>query len=276
LLGWLVPIALLAAAALLLLRRRSQSHPSFLAHAEFWVYLPEAKMPPQDALMTRMIQQNPHGSGLIGPREGLLFSDIRLHIGLATRAKNPQLFRPDLFEPRALPTPEILRRLAESQGLAKVRYVSEVPLKDDRHLQFLAHCADSLAALGSGGVIYDVVLERLMTAEDFSSALDKNGDCTTFEGNTETWWTGEGTGIGRVTGLTKIGLPDVVTPISPSDQRVLILELIEEVARRLWMNREVPSMIEIERYGDLFQVELSPVSRDQVEARIHRFNAIEG
>ena len=58
-------------------------------------------MPSQDAIMTRMIQANPHGAGVIGPREGLLFSDIEkrtlsfsARISLATGPNQPRKSSP--------------------------------------------------------------------------------------------------------------------------------------------------------------------------------------
>ena len=92
--------------------------------------------------------------------EALIFSDVRLHIALVLRSKNAHVFRPDLFEEHVEPTVELLEGLAGSKSFAKIRFISEEPLKDHRHLIFLAHAADAIADLAKGKVIYDVVAER--------------------------------------------------------------------------------------------------------------------
>src|SRR5947209_2616034 len=127
-------------------------------------------MPEQDAVMTRMVAENPYsrdGHLAIGKREGIIFSDIRLHVSLVLRSKNPHVFRPDLLKDSVEPTADILSALANSAALIKVRYISEAPLSDDRHIQFMAHFACAYLDLGSGLVIYDVVSEQLRSAEDF-------------------------------------------------------------------------------------------------------------
>lgn len=270
-LGWVILGAILGSALGLWWMSRRRAKPGFLAHAEYWVYLPEAKMPPQDAIMTRMIQTNPHGAGVIGPREGLLFSDIRLHFGLATRQKNPQLFRPDLFRDRAEPTPEILASLADSVALVKLRYVSEIPIPDFRHLQFLLHASDAVAELGQGKVIYDAINARLMTDRDLHQRLKATPDATGFDINVIVDWAPNDEA--RATGLTKVGLPDLHTPESPSDHRALILQLMEEVARRLWDSASFIDSMEIEAYGDLFSIKLEREMRDLATVKITRFNA---
>ncbi|MBX7131673.1 MAG: hypothetical protein K1X67_03230 [Fimbriimonadaceae bacterium] len=269
-LGWIILAAFLGGAFGLWWTSRRRANPGFLAHAEYWVYLPEAKMPSQDAIMTRMIQANPHGAGVIGPREGLLFSDIRLHMGLAKREKNPQLFRPDLFRDRAEPTPEILARLADSVALAKLRYVSEVPIPDSRHLRFLLHAADALAELGGGTVVYDAITSRLFTAEELRDRLARSPDATGFDDHVTIAWTP--LDEVSVTGMTKMGWPDLVTPRSPSDHRALILQLMEEVARRIWADGMMES-IELEAYDDRFVASVQRMNRDLAVVNIRRFNA---
>src|ERR1044072_845222 len=113
--------------------QRRQQKSSFLSTNEYWVYLPGKEMPNQTEVMSRLIGDNPYrqgGKNPIGPREGLLLSDIRLHLALVLRSKNPHVFRPDLFDEYVDPTSEILERLANSESLVKVRYISEQPLND--------------------------------------------------------------------------------------------------------------------------------------------------
>jgi hypothetical protein len=105
----------------------------YLATAEYWVYLPSEKLPKQEDVMSLVLG----GNSPIGPAEGLLLSDIRLHIALVLRSKNPHVFRPDLFDDHIEPTAELLKRMGESKSLAKIRYLSEDRLKSDAHLQLL-------------------------------------------------------------------------------------------------------------------------------------------
>gem|GEM_PF-5880495 len=88
--GYLVLVVLALATLGVLLWGRRSRRPKFFARAEYWVYVPGTKLPKQDELMTRMVAENPlHrlGKPPIGAREGLLFSDIRLHLAMAIRSK---------------------------------------------------------------------------------------------------------------------------------------------------------------------------------------------
>ena len=150
---------------LVLISRRRESR--FLAVTEYWVYIPGEKLPKQDDIMSLVLG----GNSPIGPQEGLLFSDIRLHVALVLRSKNPHVFRPDLFDDHIEPTPEILTALAESKALAKIRYLSEVRLKSDAHLQLLPYLAYAYCKLADGKAIYDVSAERLLTVPDLVQLL---------------------------------------------------------------------------------------------------------
>src|SRR5437870_8476526 len=83
----------------LLVTRKKE--PKFLSSNEYWVYLPGDRMPDQTQVMARVIGDNPYkqrGKNPVSPREGLLLSDIRLHLALVLRSKNPHVFRPDMFD----------------------------------------------------------------------------------------------------------------------------------------------------------------------------------
>lgn len=269
--GWIIPTALLLFAIALVIVQRRRANPKFLAHAEYWVFLPDPKMPVQADVMKRMIQDNPHGAGRIGKKEGLLFGDIRLHMGLALREKNPRLFRPDLLGEVAEPTPEILARLAEAQGMVKVRYVSETPLPDRRHLQFLLHAADAIAATGGGRVVFDPAKETLLTAEDLSALLDEHFDATVFELHVRTEWSDAvDSGTASTYGMVKVGLPELTSLPAPSDHRFLVVQLIEEAARRMWERGDVPADMVIEAFGDQFRLTFARSERDRAHVQIHR------
>lgn len=95
---------------------------------EYWVFLPGETMPEQDAVMGQMVGSNPFGSPAdppIGPREGMLFSDVRLSVGFVLRSKNPHAFRPDLLSEHAEPTAAILEGLAASKSFLRLRYTAD-------------------------------------------------------------------------------------------------------------------------------------------------------
>lgn len=260
----LIPIALVILAAWLIWRSKQSRAPAYLARAEYWVYLPEAKMPSQDAVMTRLVQERPFGEGRIGSKEALLFSDIRFHMGLVRRDRNPKQFRPDLFTPRAEPTTAILEALAAAQGFVTVRYVSEEPLRDERHLRFLPHVAEAVAALGRSEVIYDAVEQRLITLESHRRVLTENPDTAVFDVQVDVdWQVGDGAGSARTYGMTKRGLPDLFAQDCPPDHETLVRELVTEAARTIWKSGEVPEYVDAEAFGDGFRVIVQRRSRDE-------------
>ena len=157
--------------------RRHQS--KFLATAEYWVFLPTTDMPAQELVMDRMMNENPYrirGRSPIGKNEGLVFSDIRLHIALVLRSKNPHVFRRDLFTEAEVPDSSCLALLDGMKSFVKLRYMSEEPLSDKRHLRFLAHAAVAYATIGNGVLIYDATAEKLQSAEGFAEDIQKDPD----------------------------------------------------------------------------------------------------
>lgn len=267
----LIPVVLALLAAWLVWRSRRSRSPEFLAHAEYWVYLPEAKMPPQDAVMTRLVQERPFGIRSIGAREALLFSDIRFHMALVRRERNPRQFRPDLFAERAEPTAAILEALARSQGLVAVRYVSEEPLRDDRHLRFLPHVAEAVATLGGGEIVYDVVSERFIEVESLRGQLGER-DVAEFDFQVEVdWRQQDGAGHARTYGMTKRGLPELVAEDLPPDHETLARALLAEAARSLWgVSGELPEHVDVEVFGEGFRLVLASRGREEVSVTIRR------
>lgn len=246
----------------------------YLASAEYWIYLPEEKLPPQDEVITRMLRYNPHGKAghsPIGPKEGLLFSDVRTHIALVLRRKNTHVFRPDLFDDGAEITPEILQALSESKAMAKVRYVSEEPLPDDRHIQFLAHAAGAIAALGHAKVIYDVTAERLVTVEQFEAWLDQDLDATRPDMHVRILWrpTHAG-GIAETRGLAKVGVSELKTAEMEHDNRVLVSSVLEEGIRTIWEQMKLPELVEVSYFGDMFRLQFQPTRKGPAQVVIMR------
>ena len=240
---------------------RGGAKPKYFAQAEYWVYLPGDKLPKQDDIMDRMLRANPC-PGAIGQQEALVFSDIRLHIAMVQKARNPHVFRPDLFADDLEPSAEILQGLSQADSFAKVRFISEEQLPDKRHIQFVAHAAGAIVALGDGIVVYDPVAEKLSTAEDFLAMLAENPDATRPEVQTRVIWKrhGEG-GKAETRGLVKIGLRELATEDMDSDQQVLVREVMDELVHALWSNPELPEKSEVSVFEDRYLLEVKPVRK---------------
>jgi len=224
--------------------------------------------------MTRMISQNPYsrsGHSAIGPKEGILFSDIRLHLALVLRSKNTHVFRPDIFRTTLEPSAEILTALSKSHSLVKVRYICQEPLEDDRHLQFLPHMAAAVCDLGNGLAIYDVTAERMFTPKEMSDALAACLDVTGFDFHVNVIWERDlRSGHSESKGLIKKGLPEICSEDAHLDQRVLVQEVITEAARALWESREMAQQLEVAAFGDQFRVEVTKTKNGPYKARIFR------
>lgn len=253
---------------------KRQKEPPYLAMAEFWVYLEGKKVPSQDDLMTRMIQENPYarsGASPLGPKEGLMWSDVRFHMAVAKREKNAHIFRPDLFEGHVEPTAELLEALGASQVMVKLRYVSHQRLPDTRHLQFLIHATESVAALGGSRVIFDLVGERLMCPHWLAKKLEENNDGARRELHLRVIWRpGPHGGVAETRGLSKIGLPEVSTPETMEDHRVVAVQVLEDFADRVWETGEIPEQSTVDLYGDRFHVMVTRKKKGPWEAKILR------
>lgn len=260
--SWAIIIGFVVALASILAWRKlvGRRVHGYYALTEYWVYTKDDQLPKQEAVMDRMISTNPHnrpGRPCIGAREGLLFTDIRLHIAIAKRSKNPLVFRPDLFESDLQPSKEALQRLSEAQSLIKLRYMSEAVLKDTRHLQFMPHLADAMSDLADGLVVYDLVAEKLFTSEEFTGQLESNNNAERPDVHVRVVWHVEDDGYGYATtkGLRKVGLPELKTdPVEP-DQEVLVTGLLHRTAHALVRNQDQTSVLEYEEFGDTFIVE---------------------
>lgn len=238
-----------------------------LTLSEYWVYLPEAKIPKLEALMDRMINANPHnkkGAAMIGAREGMMFTDIRLHVGLVKREKNLEFFRPDLFEGQLDYSPEALKALGQSQALAKIVYASEVPLADRRHLQFLPHYADALCELGDGLAVFDVTQEVLYSREEFYAFVDRFRSMERPDAHVRVRWSEtveEGTVESR--GLLKVGFPELFLPHVPLDERQTAVAVMEEATGRLWKEPALFERMTVQVMGTDFH--LTPLRRTRLK-----------
>ena len=239
----------------------------FLAVTEYWVFLPGLELPSQDEVMKLVLQ----GNSPVGPPEGLLFSDIRLHIALFLRSKNPRIFRPDLFEEYIEPTAELLTLMSESNAVVKIRYLSEDRLHSDSHLQLLPYLAYAYAKLGDGKVVYDVTSEQLMTVADLAGQLKKDSNARRPDFHLNVIWRRtENGGRAETRGLVKKGIPELFTLDVEPDERLLVTGLVEEAGKNLWSSDTFPSEIDVESYNDTFRLLLSAPREGRSQVRIMR------
>lgn len=264
---------IIVASALRMRKERSK----YFAATEYWVYLPGDQIPTQETVMTAMVAQNPHarpGFTPIGPKEGILFSDIRLHVSQVLRSKNPHAFRPDLFQEAVSPSAEVLRALADAQSFVKLRYVSEVPLSDRRHLTFMVHLADAYARIGGATAIYDVVSERLYTPAEFHAAVGADADSTRPGLHLRvTWHRSDGPGIAKTHGLIKVGLEEVETAAAGADMQQLVSQVLAEAAEQMWATGSGDGPLVVEYFGDKFEATLAPKKGGGRELQIVRIQA---
>lgn len=259
-----------------ILRMRTQAAKYFAA-CEYWIYVPHETLPNQEAVMTAMVAQNPHarpGFTPIGPREGIVFSDIRLHVSMVLRSKNPHTFRPDLFEEGVEVSADSLTALASAKGFVKLRFISESPLPDRRHLTFMVHLADAYARLGAAVAIFDVVSETMYDPAEFHALVGADADAARPDLHVRIDWRSPlGAGKATTRGLIKVGLPEVQTALASPDMRQLVTEVLRETAHQMWHSGSGDGPVLVEYFGDKFEVTLAPVKGGGREAHIVRIQS---
>lgn len=257
----------------------SRRHKSdYLAIAEYWVYIPSNKMPSQDEIMTLMVRDNPYhrrGVSPIGPAEGILFSDVRLHMALVLRSKNPHVFRPDQFDDHIRPAKELVDALKQSVALVKIRFASDIPLKDKRHLQFLLHAADAVAEVAKATVLFDLKAELLLSRIQVQKILRENFDATGPEIHTDVVWKQTlRTGRAETRGLTKIGVHELQTGDLEPDQQVIAVSVLTEAVRCIWDKGALPEAVEVAAFGDTFRLQFEKMKDKVTPVKILRVQEI--
>ncbi|MBL8059915.1 MAG: hypothetical protein JNK63_04265 [Chthonomonas sp.] len=218
-----------------------------------------------ERIMDGMLAANPHNrpySPCIGKREGLLFTDIRLHIASLRRERNPHVFRPDVMFDSCAYSAEVLPLLAQSKGLIQARYVSEEPLPDRRHLQFMPHLADAISRIGGGLAVLDVASETLLTADLFCQKLAESPNQEAEHGVRLAWVLVPTGGELRTCGLRKIGLPELRSDPIPDDERTALESVWDEVVSSMW-NGDIRSTYEVERFGQRFRLDVGEQVRGE-------------
>jgi hypothetical protein len=239
--------------------------------AEYWVYLGSSTVPLQDDIMSQLVKNNPHAG--FTTREALFFSDVRVRINSVLRAKNVAAFRPDLFNGGAL-TPAQITQLADSPVFVRIKFASEESVRDRRYLTFLMHAAAAYAALGDGVLVYDFVLAKPYSIEEFLTLMQAHKDVSDPSIQTEVRWREEGDILSAESaGMVKIGLPDLRAQDVAPDTRILTESLLQAAIRTLWLQPSLPPEIEVEEYGDKFLFRFEPARNGFAAARVTRIQA---
>lgn len=230
-----------------------------------------------------MVANNPfnsRGFAAIGAREGMLFSDVRLHTRLALRSKNSHIFRPDLIFDQAAPyDPAVLPALGQATSALILRYAGEVSAVDGRHLTFCTHLAAAYAELMEAAVVSDQVLGQLSLASQFAENLGRNPTGDRAEQHLRVAFCPlESGGTVRTFGLAKVGLPEWETAELPSDQQVIALATMEEAATQAFRIRvesgtEPDDLIETVVMGVPMTLRLEKTRNKGVRVRIFQTGA---
>ncbi len=233
------------------------TQPRFYSRAEYWVYTDQDRLPPQEEIMTRIIGRNPYVRPRfepIGPTDGLFMSDVRLAIALVRKEKNPHLFDPTDLVSAEFSDQDLNTAMVEAKTLVRLSYISEQPLRDRRHLQFLAHAADAYASLTGSKLILDPIAGIPRFKPQMENWLSQELDLTTPEKHV--LWeptTSEQTTKWLSKGFVKLGYPEIETYDVSTDQAMLTQELLESLTKAHWNGPLTPDEnFEVEVYGDRF------------------------
>lgn len=253
-----------------------RSKARYLADIEYWVYLPDTNLPVQDELMDFVLRG--HEPSLTpptaGPPEGILFSDVRLNVALVLRSKNPHVFRPDLITQGVELTAESLEALAASKALVKVRYTSEEPLNDRRHLKLIPCLAMAAGVLGGSSLVFDARASVLWPFAEFRQKVLTNPVAPQF--HVRAVWKPVQTGGGVVEslGLLKVGVRDFQTKEMNADEQVLVLEVVEQAALILFEAGAYPDDVTVTAFDDSFKLAFDQRSKGPVQASLMRLRTV--
>jgi len=244
-----------------------QGKPRYLAVVEYWVYTSD----PKPANVTGAVAALTRSGALTAGEAGLA-SDVRFFASVIRREHNPQLFRPDLFGEHIEPTAEQLSALARSDNIFKLRYLSETPLNDMRHVGFIPRLAVEVAQLKKSEVVLDNVSERLYTPHELEKSLLDGADRYAPGEHIQTYWVATPNGGKAMTrGLLKVGIHELETPETRSDCRNIVVEVLGKAAEKLWLGEANPNLVHVSCYDDLFLVHVKPTKHGPSLARIMRW-----
>lgn len=255
-------------------RRKEQSQ-RHLTVAEFWVFLPVAEMPEQDQVMDAVLHHPGPRRTLAepaGPPEGLVMSDIRLHIALVSRAKNPHGFRPDLYADLWDLTPEQLEGLHESAAFVKIRFVSEQPVGNRHYLRLTTLLADAYARLGNATVIYDVIAERMWTPSEFRGEMERTPIAHAADFHVRVTWKADRQ-CAETRGLLKIGHPELRSAEASADHETLLRGLFAQAIPLVWEGRNDDDTIDVQLFDDTYRLEIIETRNHFASVRVLRRQA---
>jgi hypothetical protein len=229
-------------------RRQAAAQPPIV---EYWVYLPTDKTPSTDEILKHLF-----ATFALGPPEGLLFSDVRLHMAVLLRSKNAHLFVSDLLEEATPMSPEQLQLVANADALMKIRYVCDPPASDDRYLKLLPKIALATARLTGGGPIYDLPQRRVFDVSEMEALLPIRLDAARGEVHVRAFWVDGMQPRAETRGLRKKGLAELRTGAMEPDEQVLVTHLVEEAGREIWKQGELPEKVVLNYFETEFEVRL--------------------
>lgn len=248
----------------------------YLAVAEYWIFLPTTEPPDGDAVMRAMM--DPAGGSPIGSREGAVFSDVRLGVDFVLRERNPYSFRPDVMQQSGPPpSAECLDGFAHAKSMVRIRYVSERPLPDRRHLTFMPYFAKGYCDVGNGTAVFDVQRQVAWSANEFRAMLAQTKAPEEPEANVQVVWVeGQEGGHFETHGMVRAGMSELHSLPAPTDQRVILEAVMWQLIQHLWATTEPAASIELENEYDRFICELGyigPYKRSVKVLRLHRVNS---
>lgn len=242
--------------------------PRYLAVIEYWIYTSDS-VPVNVGGSVAKLTRN----GTLTPAEAALASDIRLYASQVMKEQNPHLFRPDLFDGAIEPTAESLAAIASCNRMIKLRYLSDVPLADLRHVGFLPRLAVELARTKKSEAVLDNVSQKLYTPVSLEQSLLDGEDRYAPGDHLRSYWEPMLDGGRAVTrGLLKAGIQELETPETRADHRLLVTEVLSQAADKLWRGEANPNLIHVSCYDDLFVVRVKPTKNGPSLARVLRLH----
>lgn len=246
-----------------------------MVHFEYWVYVPKAALPKQDAVVDAMMRgQGRAGTlaGPIGPAEGLLLSHVGTHVALVLRSKNPSAFRPDLAHGVEGLGAEELQALNASEALIRIAFVARKPPAKREHLTFTPAMALGYLAVAEGTLVYDVAANAVYLPESFRDALDRPAKHAASHVAVRWRFRPQGW-LAFTAGMGKMGLPELELGPLESDQEALAVELVREVAESLWKSGSLTRSLTVAAFNDEYALRLGEPRRGIVSLNVESRSA---
>lgn len=255
-----------------LARRRPVRKRQGILH-EFWIWTPEEALPPQPQIQRRLNQGNPHNQGrILAVTQGDMlrwWGDVRLHVGMSLRSKNPHIFEPRFFSDESEIPEEAERAMATAKGLITVRFTTDDPMPNRDYLHFLTHLTDSIADLSKAELIYDREGMRFWPGMRWKTGMMRDNARQDFDKlvwvhaveEPSGWWL-------HTHGLRKYGLPDLEMTEVATIQRTVCTDILRDLAQgAIEHPDDALSDGTIQAYGRDHHFVLIPSDRDRKHHR---------